>query len=187
MATCDGPRPGCRIHLFGYRRDHSRHPQRRWRSSFLIRIAPRRRHADPHRHVCALAESLALFQPDRCGQLQPTLPNWSRRQSRRDVGPAGHALYQLDSGRTRRDPGCGFPCAACRVLEGPSTSARYTSVATIQRCPAGFTHSQRASTMLSESHAVTFQAWDLIRSRANSNNDLPRAQFVPNMACNCGH
>jgi hypothetical protein len=27
----------------------------------------------------------------------------------------------------------------------------------------------------------------VFRSRANSNNDLPRAQFVPNTPRNCGH
>jgi hypothetical protein len=35
--------------------------------------------------------------------------------------------------------------------------------------------------------AAALQAKGLIRSRANSNNDLPRAPFVPNVARNCGH
>jgi hypothetical protein len=41
--------------------------------------------------------------------------------------------------------------------------------------------------MLNEARSTTLQAAGLIRSRANSNNDLPRAQFVPNMPRNCGH
>jgi hypothetical protein len=40
---------------------------------------------------------------------------------------------------------------------------------------------------LSKTHAATLQAEGLIRSRANSNSDWPRAQFVPNMARNGGH
>jgi hypothetical protein len=36
--------------------------------ALLVWVAVRGRRIDPDRHVCALAESLALFQFDRCGQ-----------------------------------------------------------------------------------------------------------------------
>jgi hypothetical protein len=45
----------------------------------------------------------------------------------------------------------------------------------------------QARTTLNAARSATLQAGGLIRSRANSNNDVPRAQFVPNMARNCGH
>jgi hypothetical protein len=59
-----------------------------------------------------------------------------------------------------------FDCRTCcpRMTAGLSrpsseisTAARYSSVSAIQRCPAGFAHNQRASTTLSESHALAFK------------------------------
>jgi hypothetical protein len=42
--------------------------------------------------------------------------------------------------------------------------------------------------LMPEVHAqVCVASRGLIRQGANSNNDLPRAQFVPNTPYNCGH
>ena len=52
----------------------------------------------------------------------------------------------------------GFKATVGQWIQRASTAAKYSSVPAAQRCPAWFGRIQRASTALSDSHAVTLQA-----------------------------